>query len=118
MPEQDYTEWVKPVHWGKVEQQSNGHWLTTWEIELETLDGTRLEEVAEAATDPTAGFTPRFNPHGAGDLTVTIETTRWGMEVDYYGLTYQLFRLIDARLGRIRFLQGSPREWWSLFRSG
>jgi hypothetical protein len=118
MSEPDYSSWVKPVQWGKRWQLPNGHWLTSWEIELESLDATQLEAVAGAATDPEAGFTPHFTPHGAADLTVKVETVRRASEDDYFGMTYQLFRLIDARLGRIRFLQGSPREWWSIFRSG
>jgi hypothetical protein len=117
MSEQDYASWVKPVHWGRLAQLPDGRWLTTWQIELEALDATQLQEVAAEAADPEAGFTARLAMQGRTDLVVTIVTRRWGMEVDYYGLTYRLFRLIDARVGRIRLLQGSPREWWSIFRS-
>lgn len=117
MPEPDYTaSMIKPVQWGKVAQLPGGHWQASWDIELETLDATRLEEVAEAATDAASGFTPRFTVYGETALLVTIETIRWSMEVEYYGLTYTMFRLIDARLGRISLLQGSPRDWWSPFR--
>jgi hypothetical protein len=118
MPEHVDLTWLKPIQWGKLEQLPNGHWLTTWEIELETLDATLLAEVATAAADPDAGFTPRFIPQEQGNLVVTVETSRWGMEVDYYGLTYQLFRLIDSRVGRIRLIQGTPREWRNPFLSG
>ncbi len=120
MPEPDYASWIKPRRWGKREQLPNGHWLTTWEIELESLDATQLEAVAAAATDLEAGFTPRLTPHGTADLTVKVETVRRATEDDYLGMTYQLLRLIDAQVGRVRVLQGSPREWWSPlpFRSG
>lgn len=118
MPEHDYAAWLKPIRWGDLAQLPDGHWLTSWVIELESLDLTNLAEVAARATDPAAGFTPTLAPQGEANLLVTIETSRWGMEVDYYGLTYRLFTLIDSQLGRIRFIQGTPREWRNPFRSG
>ena len=82
---------------------------------METLDATGLDEVASLAADAVAGFTPRLSAQSPVELRVTVDNTRWGLEDDYYGLTYQLFKLIDAQLGRIRLIQGSPREWWSAF---
>ncbi|HEX6800616.1 MAG TPA: hypothetical protein VF116_23085 [Ktedonobacterales bacterium] len=110
-----WSGWPKPTRWGELTQLPNGHWRTTWQIALESLDATRVEDVAATATHRDAGFAVELTPHGQSDLMVTIDTSRWGQEVDYYGLTYELFRLIDSRLGRIRFIQGSPREWWSPF---
>lgn len=120
MPEPDYASWIKPVRWGKREQLSSGHWLTTWEIELESLDATHLEEVAAAVADPEVGFVAHLTLRGQAELVVTIETTRYRQGDDYSNRTYELFRLIDARVGRVHVLQGSPREWWSPFpfRSG
>lgn len=114
----DYARWIRPVRWGALVQLSEGHWRTTWEIELEALDVTGLDEVASGAADAEAGFTPRLSARGSVDLLVTVDTTRWAMELDYYDLTYRLFKVIDARLGRIRRIQGTPREWWRPFRSG
>lgn len=118
MPEQFDTSWVKPIRWGTLTQLPDGHWETTWDIEQESLDTTQLADVATAAADAEAGFTPRFTLRGETDLLVTVETVRWGMEVDYYGLTYRLCRLIDSQLGRIRLIQGTPREWRNPFRHG
>lgn len=118
MSKDDYAAWVKPIRWGEVAQLPDGHWQTTWNIEMETLDAAGLDEVAAMAADAEAGFTPRLSAPGPMELLVTVDTTRWGMEVDYYGLTYRLFKLIDERLGRIRLIQGTPREWRNPFRSG
>ena len=115
MPEYDYAGWPKPTRWGELARLPDGHWLTSWKIELESLDLTNLAEVAASATNPEAGFTPTLTPQGDANLLVTIETSRWGMEDDYYGLTYRLFRLIDSQLGRIRFIQGDPRNWRNPF---
>lgn len=114
----DYLGWPKPNRWGNRTQLPDGHWRTTWSIDMETLDATGLDEVASLAADTEAGFTPRLSAQGPDELLVIIDTTRWAMEVDYYGLTYRLFKLIDARLGHIRHIQGTPREWWSPFISG
>jgi hypothetical protein len=38
------------------------------------------------------------------------------MELDYYALTYQLFLLIDRRIGRIRLINDTPRDSWQPFR--
>lgn len=118
MSEDDYTRWVKPTRWGEVVQLPDGHWRTTWTIELESPTSVDLAEITAMAADAEAGFTPRLSLQGTAELLVTIDTTRWGLEDDYYGLTYRLFKLIDAELGRIRFIQGSPREWWSPFMPG
>ena len=116
---EDYdATWIKPIRWGERVQLPDGHWRTTWTIDMETLDMAGLGDVASLAADAEAGFTPRLRATGPVELLVTVDTTRWGMELDYYDLTYRLFKRIDARLGRIRLIQGTPREWWKPFRSG
>jgi len=111
MPEHNFRAWPNPVRWGELAQLPDGRWLTSWTIELESLDLTNLADVVARATNLEAGFTPTLTPYGQANFLVTIETSRWGMESDYYGLTYQLFRLIDSQLGRVRFIQGAPRNW-------
>src|SRR5258707_1587348 len=102
---------------GGLVQLLTGHWRTSWALELEPLDAPHLHDAAAAAGDSEAGFMPSLTMQGQAEVLVTIETSRWGMELDYYDLTYRLFKLIDSRLGRIRFIQGTPRDWWSPFRS-
>lgn len=108
---------IKPVQWGAVRQLPTGHWITTWQIELVAADPIRLPEIEEAARDDAAGFAPRLvlrEPHA---LDAEIETVHRAMELDYYELTYRLFVMIDSRVGRIRSIQGSPRDWWQPFRN-
>lgn len=118
MTEQFNADSIMPIRWGEVSELPNGYWLTSWTIDLETVDLSQFGSVADAATDTEAGFSPRLTQAGATTIAVTVETTRWGMELDYYDLTYRLLGLIDSRLGRIRSVQRTPREWWKPFRSG
>ncbi len=107
---------IRPVKWGDVRQLPTGHWLTSWLIELDAADASQLSAVAEAARDDRAGFYPQLTLGEPLMLEVEAETTHWSMELDYYELTYRLFTLIDSRIGRIRTIQGAPRDWWRPFR--
>jgi hypothetical protein len=118
MAEQFNADSIKPIRWGEVSELPNGHWLTTWTIDLESVDLSQFGSVVDAATDTEAGFSPRLTQTGPTTIAVAVETTRWGMELDYYDLTYRLLSLIDSRLGRIATIQGTPRDWWKPFRSG
>ncbi len=104
---------IYPRTWRRPVQVADGHWRMIWNIDLETRDMTGLDAVTALATKAEAGFTPHLHVQGASNLLVEVDTTRWGLEDDYFGLTFRLFHLIDSRLGRIRFIQGDPREWWS-----
>jgi len=53
---------------------------------------------------------PSLTIQGQAEVLVTIETSRWGMELDYDDLTYRLFKLIDSQLGRIRFIARAARR--------
>jgi hypothetical protein len=108
---------VYPIQWGKLAQLPDGHWQTTWELELEALAVDRLDRVAAAAADPAAGFSATLTTHGQNRLVLALDTVRWGMEDDYYALTYRAFGLIDAQVGRIRTIQGCPRDWYRPFRA-
>ena len=117
MPAEYSADDIKPIRWGELFQVSPSCWQTLWTIDLELVDVSRLDEVASASYEPVAGFQAELTLQGPLTIGVSIETTRWGMELDYYGLTYRLFRLIDSRIGRIRLIQGTPRDWWQPFRS-
>jgi hypothetical protein len=70
-------------------------------LELESLDATHLHDAAAAAGDSEAGFMPSLTMQGQAEVLMTLETSRWGMELDYYDLTYRLFKLIDSRLAKL-----------------
>ncbi len=108
---------IKPIRWGTLVRLSPNRWRTTWTIELEAMDTSQIDEVVSAAYEPLAGFEAELTMPGPYTIIAVIETTRWGMELDYYELTYRLFRLINFRIGRIRFINGVPRDWWRPFRS-
>ncbi len=110
--------WPKPTQWGVVAHLPDGRWRTTWTFEMDVLDETCIDEVVAAAAKPAAGFAVTLQPHKQNELVAVIDTNRWGMETDYYGFTYLLFKLIDTRVGRIRLIQGSPREWYPPFIRG
>ena len=107
---------IRPVRWGELRQLPTGHWLTTWRIDTISLDRARLPAVEDAARDDREGFYPALALAEPLVLEAAVETTRWGMELDYYELTYRLFSLIDSQVGRIRLIQGAPRDWWRPFR--
>ncbi|SRR5579875_1008475 len=108
-------DWPKPTKWGEIENLAGGKWRTTWEFELEEIEITRLDEVALKASHPEAGFFVTLQSIGDSRLIAIIDTNRWAMEVDYYGFTFQLFKSIDRSVGRIRLIQGFPRDWYSPF---
>ena len=105
---------IRPVQWGEVSKSSSG-WTTAWDLVLESIDDRAIVDVESSGKDVGAGFEPKLTV-ADDSLTIRVETARWGMELDYYALTYRLFEAIDARIGRIRTIQGSPRDWWQPFR--
>src|SRR5260221_8136694 len=111
MHEYDATS-IKPIRWGELVQLPNGHWRTSWALELDSLDATHLHDVAAAAGDSEAGFMPSLTIQGQAEVLVTIETSRWGMELDYDDLTYRLVKLIYSPLSPIRVIQGITPGLW------
>ncbi len=107
---------IKPIRWGKLVQLSPSHWQTSWTIDLESIDTSQIDGVISATYEPLAGFEAELTVQRPRTISAVIKTTHWGMELDYYELTYQLFRLINSRIGRIHLINGAPRDWWQPFR--
>lgn len=107
---------IRIIRWGEVVQLSPYRWQASWEIDLESIDVSRIDEVMSDAYEPFAGFEVELVVQGPLAIRAVIETTCWSMELDYYALTYQLFLLIDRRIGRIRLINDTPRDSWQPFR--
>ncbi len=108
---------IKPIRWGEVRELPSGAWEAMWTIELETLDSSQVQEVADSAVNAEAGFSPTLTQVGSTTIAMAIETTRWSKELDYFELTYRLLTLIDSSIGKIRLVNGTPRDWWQPFRA-
>lgn len=103
---------LSTMDWGPHRQLDSSEWLTTWPVDLEAdLENESTLEVAAArAADEAQGFGVRIEKCGDREIKVDVLTTEWALSDQYFALTYAMFRIVDATVGRIRTINGMPRD--------
>lgn len=103
---------IKKTTWGDITQLADGRWSTVWQLEF-TLP--QPECTVEVISDSAVGFDAILKTVGRqGNLNII--TREHAMSGVNYPMTYKCFRVVNDNIGKIRTIQGKPRDWYAPFR--
>jgi hypothetical protein len=116
MPEDDYSH-VKVIKnkWPEWISVQNGcftrHWVFEFEapLDVDRISSKGLSET-HLAVDATVGASPTELK-----LTTTTNQNPRSDEIFYFAF-YRLFRRLEMELGKLKSIQGQPRDEWRPFR--
>jgi hypothetical protein len=123
---------VHAVGWAPTVRQDGETWLTTWTVRLREPLGAGTAALDETATDVSRAepyfrvdLSTRGGSEGGGgdgggggrEIFADVVTREQGQDAAYWDPTYALLTALDARIGRIWTVNGSPRQWYPPFQA-
>lgn len=105
---------IRPIRWGKVTRRPGGDWTTVWTIQLERASQPHALELTASHLGRSELFAIASVDHSV--VTLEVVSALDAMELHVMAATYELFLSLESSLGRIKSIQGTPRDWWQPFR--
>jgi hypothetical protein len=101
--------------WPEWRPVGGGGWARQWTFEFETaVPDELISSVSLSEPDLEVSVEPGASPVELS-VTTTTHANAWSDDIFFF-VFYRLFERLEAKFGRLRAIQGQPRDLWRPFR--